>query len=93
MSQPLSLSHSEMLFHGLDSREQCGLKIIKWNWKYIGASVSPPVNLASLCLPPPLIEQISEHQEELRRILTPEEGCFLDLSLISASSRRLLLAL
>lgn len=36
-----------MMFHGLDSREQCGLKIIKWNWKYIGASVSPPVNLAS----------------------------------------------
>ncbi|ELK37898.1 Interleukin-9 [Myotis davidii] len=36
---------------------------------------------------------IREHQEELRRILTPEEGCFLDLSLISASIRRLLLAL
>lgn len=82
-----------MMFHGLDSREQCGLKIIKWNWKYIGASVSPPVNLASFCLPPPLMELIREHQEELRRILTPEEGCFLDLSLISASIRRLLLAL
>lgn len=89
--QQLPLFHREMRFHGLASREQCGLRVMRWNWKsrsrqelgYIGAVISPSVNLvskASFCLPPPLMSR----SEKLKRILTLEKV----VSWISALSGR-----
>lgn len=78
---------------GLDSREQCGRRIIRWNWQsrcqqelgYMGACFSVcDLGQQGLFL------FTSSSQEQIRETAEdsdPGEGCFLDLSLIRASSR------